>query len=242
MLFRSINATRWAAGKEPDFVLRRDQAYIGVLIDDLVTKGTKEPYRMFTSRAEFRLLLREDNADFRLRDIGYRLGLVSDEVYREFCKKREKVENLLNRLSDFKLRPEPWVMDRLQNLGSPPIKNPTSLAQLLRRNGIFFEHLRLFDPELEGTEENVAEEVETRIKYEGYIARQEKQVEKLRRMEGVSLPEDMDYQKVYGLTREVREKLGRVKPATLGQASRVSGITPAALMALQVHLKKYGKD
>jgi tRNA uridine 5-carboxymethylaminomethyl modification enzyme len=235
-----INAVLKVRGEEP-LILDRSQAYMGVLIDDLVTKGTKEPYRMFTSRAEFRLLLREDNAEFRLRDIGYRLGLVTDEVYREFCKKREKVENLQSRLGEFTLRPEPWVMDRLQNLGSSPIKNVTSLAQLLRRSELLFEHLLFFDPALEGTEESVAEEVETRIKYEGYITRQEKQVEKLRRMEGVRLPEDMDYQEVYGLTREVREKLGRVKPATLGQTSRVSGITPAALMAIQIHLKRSGK-
>ena len=237
----AINAVLKVRGEEP-FILPRSQAYMGVLIDDLVTKGTREPYRMFTSRAEYRLLLREDNADFRLRDLGHKMGLVSDDVYQAFCRKREQVEQLLMRLGEFKIRPEPFILDRLKGLGSRPIKNITSLAQLLRRNEIFFEHLREFDPGLDGVEERIAEEVETRIKYEGYIHRQERQVEKLKRMEHVKLPEGIDYKTVYGLSTEVREKLSTVRPVSLGQASRISGITPAALMAIQVHLKKYGRD
>ncbi|MFH1481215.1 MAG: tRNA uridine-5-carboxymethylaminomethyl(34) synthesis enzyme MnmG [Pseudomonadota bacterium] len=236
-----INAVMKVRGEEP-LILNRSQAYIGVLIDDLVTKGTKEPYRMFTSRAEYRLLLREDNADFRLRDIGHRLGLVTDEVYRAFCRKRDAVERLLGRLSESKIRPDAGILEKLKSLGSPPIKNPTSLAQLLRRYEILFEHLRLFDPELNGIDQGMSEEVETRIKYEGYIARQERQVEKLKQMERIKLPEGIDYQSVHGLTKEVREKLGKVRPLSLGQASRISGITPAALMAIQVHLKKQGYD
>jgi tRNA uridine 5-carboxymethylaminomethyl modification enzyme len=236
-----VNAVLKVRGEDP-FVLPRSQAYTGVLIDDLVTKGTKEPYRMFTSRAEYRLLLREDNADFRLRDVGHKLGLVSDHVYQGFCKKREQVEQLLRRLREFKIRPEPSVIDRLQRIGSTPIKNITPLYQFLRRNEIFFEHLREFDPGLTGVDERIAEEVETRIKYEGYILRQERQVEKLKRMEHVKLPEEIDYGTVYGLSKEVEEKLNRVRPISLGQASRISGITPAALMAIQVHLKKYGFD
>ncbi len=197
---------------------------------------------MFTSRAEYRLLLREDNADFRLRDTGFRLGLVAEEVYRRFCRKREAVEKLIDRLNEIKLRPEPFVVDQLKGLGSTPIKNITSLAQLLRRNEILFEQLIRFAPELQTVEENVFEEVETRIKYEGYIAHQEKQVEKLKKMENLRLAEDLDYASVYGLTKEAREKLSRVKPVSLGQASRISGITPAALTALQVHLKKNKLD
>ena len=235
-----INAVLKVREEEP-LILPRSQAYIGVLIDDLATKGTEEPYRMFTSRAEYRLLLREDNADFRLRDIGYRLGLVTDEVFGQFCKKRDRVEELLSRLNAFKLKPQPRVIEKLKELGSAPIKNSTSLSQLLRRNEIFFEHLRIFDPDLDDFDERVTEEVETRIKYEGYITRQERQVEKLRRMENVRLHEDIDYQSIYGLTREGREKLDRVKPLSLGQASRISGITPAALMAIQVHLKKHSQ-
>ncbi|MCJ7594578.1 MAG: tRNA uridine-5-carboxymethylaminomethyl(34) synthesis enzyme MnmG, partial [Desulfobacterales bacterium] len=232
-----INAVLKVRGEEP-LILDRSLAYIGVLIDDLVTKGTKEPYRMFTSRAEYRLLLREDNADMRLRDTGYGLGLVSEDVYRQFCQKRDEIEKLSSRLNEFMVRPEPSAMDKLKSMGSTPIKNVTSLGQLLRRSEIFFEHLSLFDPSLEGTDKIIAEEVETRIKYEGYISRQERQVEKLRRMENARLPEDMDYAEVCGLTREVREKLTMVRPLSLGQASRISGVTPAALMAIQIHLKK----
>jgi tRNA uridine 5-carboxymethylaminomethyl modification enzyme len=136
------------------------------------------------------------------------------------------------------LRPETWVLDKLKELGSAPIKNPTSLEQLLRRNEIFFDHLHLLDEGLSGVEDQVAVEVETRVKYEGYIDRQKRQVEKLKRIEETPLPEDIDYKKIHGLTTEVREKLGRVRPISLGQASRVSGITPAAIMAIQVHMAK----
>jgi len=235
-----INAVLKIRGEEP-LILERSQAYMGVLIDDLVTKGTSEPYRMFTSRAEYRLLLREDNADFRLRDLGSGLGLVSDEAYREFSLKRDAVEKLMERLHGFKVRPEPGVLDRLKDLKTAPLKTVTPLAHLLRRSEIFFEHLTLFDPQLKEIEAGVAEEAETRIKYEGYIQHQEKQVERLRRMESVKLPQDLDYSEVYGLTREVQEKLSRVKPLSLGQASRISGITPAALMAIQVHLKRQSR-
>ena len=236
-----INAVLKIRSEDP-LILARSQAYMGVLIDDLVTKGTNEPYRMFTSRAEYRLLLREDNADFRLRDTGHRLGLVDDDVYRQFCVKRDTVEKLMERLNRVKLKPEPPVVDKLKALGSPPIKNITSLSQLLRRNEIFFDHLARFDPELAGTDPIVAEEIETRIKYEGYISRQEKHVEKLKRMENARLPEHVDYNAIYGLSREVREKLNQVRPLSLGQASRISGVTPAALMAIQVHLKKKGHE
>ncbi|NQU14054.1 MAG: tRNA uridine-5-carboxymethylaminomethyl(34) synthesis enzyme MnmG, partial [Desulfobacteraceae bacterium] len=233
-----VNAVLKIRGEAP-LILKRSEAYTGVLIDDLVTKGTNEPYRMFTSRAEYRLLLREDNADFRLRDLGHRLGLVADDVYAQFCTKRDKVEKLLVRLREFRLKPETSVLGRLKELGSAPIKNPTSLAQLLRRNEILFGHLHLFDEGLPATEDQVAFEVETRVKYEGYIGRQERQVEKLKRMEDTRLPEGIDYKEIHGLTSEVREKLGKVRPVSLGQASRVSGITPAAIMAIQVHMAKY---
>jgi tRNA uridine 5-carboxymethylaminomethyl modification enzyme len=235
-MLAAINAVLKIRGEE-SLILKRSQAYAGVLIDDLVTKGTNEPYRMFTSRAEYRLLLREDNADFRLRDIGYRLGLVPDDIYRDFCKKRDAVEKLFVRLKEFKVSPGPSVLDRLKELGTAQIKNRTSLAQLLKRNEVFIEHLHVFDSELSKIDEQVAAEIETRIKYEGYIDRQEQQVHKLRQMEDMRLPEDIDYQKVHGLSTEVREKLGRVRPISLGQASRISGVTPAALMAVQVFLK-----
>ena len=235
-LMAGINAVLQVRG-DPPFILSRAEAYTGVLIDDLVTKGTREPYRMFTSRAEYRLLLREDNADFRLRDKGHALGLVPDDIYRAFCRKRDQVDHLMERLKHVKLRPEPGTLDRLKALGTSPIRNVTSLEQLLRRNDVFFEDLSRFDPELSHTHEQVSMEVETRIKYEGYIDRQERQVQKLKRMDRVQLPEDIDYQAVHGLSIEVREKLSRVRPISLGQATRISGVTPAAIMALQVHLK-----
>jgi len=235
-LMAGINAVLQVRGEAP-LILSRDQAYTGVLIDDLVTKGTREPYRMFTSRAEYRLLLREDNADFRLRDKGHELGLVSDAIYGKFCRKRDQVNELLSRLKAVKLKPEPGTLDRLNALGAAPIRDATSLEQLLRRSDVFFDDLSRFDPELSGIPEEVATEVETRIKYEGYIERQERQVEKMKRMETVRLPEDIDYKVVHGLTNEVREKLGRIRPISLGQASRISGVTPAAIMAIQVYMK-----
>jgi tRNA uridine 5-carboxymethylaminomethyl modification enzyme len=238
-LMAGINAVLKIRGEDP-LVLKRSQAYAGVLIDDLVTKGTKEPYRMFTSRAEYRLLLREDNADFRLRDVGHDLGLVSDDVYQKFRSKRDAVVKLLARLRECSVKPEPRILDRLKGLGSAPIHNVTTLEKLLRRNEVSFEHLQLFDPTLSKTEEQIAAEVETRIKYEGYISRQERQVEKLKSMEDLRLPEDLDYQAVHGLSTEVREKLGKVMPLSMGQASRISGVTPAALMAIQIHLKRIG--
>jgi tRNA uridine 5-carboxymethylaminomethyl modification enzyme len=238
-LLAGINAALAVRGEHP-LILPRSRAYAGVLIDDLVTRGTLEPYRMFTSRAEHRLLLREDNADMRLRDIGHQLGLVPDGVYRVFCRKRETVEGLLERLENVNLRPEPGVQDRLRELGSAPIRNTVSLAHLLRRNEVSFGDLGRFDPALEGIEPGVAEEVEVRVKYEGYIDRQERQVERLGRMDELPIPEFVDYRRVHGLSNEIREKLSRVRPVSLGQASRIDGVTPAAIMALQVHIKQGG--
>jgi tRNA uridine 5-carboxymethylaminomethyl modification enzyme len=239
-LLAGINAVLKVRGEEP-LILPRSQAYIGVLIDDLVTKGTKEPYRMFTSRAEYRLLLREDNADFRLREMGHRLGLVSDEDYGKFCDKAGKVEGLVRRMNEVRIKPDEAVSDKFKEIGSTAIKDVTTLAQLLKRSEIAIDQLSFLLPEIDGIDPVVKEEVETIIKYEGYIARQMQQVERMKRMEDTKIPEDLDYNAVYGLTREVREKLGKVKPVSLGQASRISGVTPAALMALQVHFKRQGK-
>jgi tRNA uridine 5-carboxymethylaminomethyl modification enzyme len=173
-----------------------------------------------------------------LTELGRRLGLVSDEGYRRFSIKKRSVDSLMKRLHEFKIKPEARVEEKLKELGTAPLKTVTTMAHLLRRSEVPFKRLILFDPDLSEVEEEVADEVETRIKYEGYIQRQEKQVEKMRRMENVKLPENLDYDTVYSLTREAREKLNRVRPLSLGQASRISGMTPAAMMALQVHLKK----
>jgi len=236
-LLAGINAVMKVRGEAP-VILSRAEAYTGVLIDDLVTKGTREPYRMFTSRAEYRLLLREDNADLRLRDLGHDLGLVSREIYTGFCRKRDQVQNLLKRLRGVTLKPRPGIQDRLKELKTAPIKKATSLEQLLKRSEIFFEHLHVFDPELAHENETVAMEVETQIKYDGYIRRQQKQVEKMKHLESKKIPEGIDYGTVHSLSNEVREKLSRIRPLSLGQAARISGITPAAITAIQIHLKR----
>jgi tRNA uridine 5-carboxymethylaminomethyl modification enzyme len=236
-LIAGINAVLKIRGEDP-VILPRSQAYIGVLIDDLVTKGTKEPYRMFTSRAEYRLLLREDNADFRLRDLGYRLGLVPEDVYRRFRERKEQVERLLVRLEEVRVKPETRILDRLKEIGSAPIRDAIPMAQLLRRSDIFFAHLGGLNATFSGVEAQIASEVETRIKYAGYIERQEREVEQIKRLETLRLPENLDYGSVHGLTTEVKEKLSRVRPLSLGQASRIPGVTPAALMAVHIHLKR----
>ncbi|EFK11445.1 tRNA uridine 5-carboxymethylaminomethyl modification enzyme GidA [delta proteobacterium NaphS2] len=237
-LLAGINAVKKVRGEAP-VILSRAEAYAGVLIDDLVTKGTREPYRMFTSRAEFRLLLREDNADFRLRDLGYELGLVSKDVYADFCRKRDQVWKLLQRLKAVQLKPRPGILDQLKALKTAPIKKATTLEQLLKRSEIYFEHLHLFDPALADENESVSMEVETQIKYDGYIERQKRQVEKLKHLESKKIPRGIDYETVHGLSNEVREKLGKIRPLSLGQAARISGVTPAAISAIQVHLKRW---
>lgn len=236
-MMAGINAVLKVRG-EPPLVLERSQAYTGVLIDDLITLGTREPYRMFTSRAEYRLLLREDNADLRLREIGHRLGLVAEPVYKAFLEKKELLETWTRRLETRKIKSEAAALKHLADLGSAGLSDSLPLAHLLRRPEIFCEHLFFFEPELAHLPPAVLEELETRIKYDGYIKRQEQQVERTRKMENLPLPSDLDYKSVYGLTNEVREKLDRVRPLTLGQAGRIPGLTPAALMALQIHLKK----
>lgn len=236
-LIAGINAALKVQGEEP-LVLDRSQAYIGVLIDDLVTKGTNEPYRMFTSRAEYRLLLREDNADLRLMPIGHRLGLIPDQQYRKLLEKEKAIEETLRRLEEIRLRPTPGVNDRLKALKTAPLKTPMSLKELLRRPEIEIQDLAVFDQHLQQLPQAVAEEVSFQVKYEGYIRRQEEQVEKFRRLEEVKIPEDFEYDGIPGLSNEVREKLSQIRPRTLGQASRVPGITPAAIMILQVYLKR----
>ncbi len=236
-MLAGINAVLKIRGEEP-LILSRAEAYTGVLIDDLITKGTKEPYRMFTSRAEYRLLLREDNADARLRKKGYELGLVSEDEYRKFLNKMDRITKLEDTLNEIRIRPDAHTLDKLKDMGTTPIKNPVTLAQLLRRSELLYENLFIFAPELADQGAEIYEEVETRIKYEGYIKRQQEYVERSKKMEQTGIPVELDYDDVYGLTREVREKLNKIRPVNLGQASRISGVTPAAIMALQVHFKR----
>lgn len=237
-IMAGINAALSLRGEEP-LILSRDQAYIGVLIDDLVTKGTDgEPYRMFTSRAEYRLLLREDNADLRLTEIGYRIGLAREEAFRAMEEKKRKIAELIERLENIKLAQTPEVTRLLVSCGSSPLKNLCSLAQLLRRPELNFSDLFAFAPELEKSRPDVALQAEVEIKYSGYIKRQLESVERFRKMEDFRLPENFDYGSIQGLSREVREKLDRIRPRSLGQAWRISGITPAAISLLSVYLKK----
>ena len=237
-LIAGINASQKIKGKDP-LILGREEAYIGVLIDDLVTKGTQEPYRMFTSRAEYRLLLREDNADLRLKEKSKAVGLISDEDYQKFVEKKESIESEMERIRKVMIHPNPSNNDRLISLGSSPLKNPASLTEILRRPEISYRDLKIFDAISLHTEEDVAEQVEIQIKYDGYIQRQKGQVAKMAKMEEIKIPQEIDYESIPGLTKEVREKLGRVKPISLGQASRISGITPAAMSILIIFLKRF---
>lgn len=238
-LLAGINAARRVQGREP-IVLGRHEAYIGVMIDDLVTLGTREPYRMFTSRAEYRLLLREDNADLRLRELGHAIGLVPDELYAGFCAKRAQIAAELDRVAVTRLGMSEEERDWLQRLGCGEVQKGTSFEQLLRRTEIGYAQLAEIDSVARDVAPAVQEQVEIQIKYQGYIERQEEQIERLRKMESAVIPVDLAYGDVQGLTPEVREKLERFRPGTLGQASRIQGVTPAALAILSVALKAYG--
>ncbi len=236
-LVAGINAACKVKGLPP-FTLDRSEAYIGVLIDDLITKGTKEPYRMFTSRAEYRLILRENNADLRLRDKGYALGLVSKGDYEVFKKKRDTIEEELRFLSEMRITPTERVNQTLKDIGTTPINRPYTLIELLKRPELSLRDIyRLVERDC-NVSKDVEEEVELRVKYEGYIKRQEEQVRRFKEVESIRIPSDIEYDKVYGLSREVVEKLSSIKPVSVGQAARISGITPAAISILLVHLKR----
>ncbi|MBW2091212.1 MAG: tRNA uridine-5-carboxymethylaminomethyl(34) synthesis enzyme MnmG, partial [Deltaproteobacteria bacterium] len=240
-LLAGINAALACQGGEP-LILDRSQAYLGVLVDDLVTLGTREPYRMFTSRAEYRLLLREDNADLRLTEIGRRVGLVTDDYYAHFREKAKAVAKARVRLYEERVNPTASVNDCLSGLGSAPLKKPASLAELVRRPELSLLDLVSLAPWLAELSPEVSEVIEIEVKYDGYLDRQAEQVERFKRLENMALPEDMVYMHLPGLSREVQEKLTRIKPMSLGQAARISGITPAAIAVLEIHLKKRESD
>ncbi len=232
-----VNAAMEVLGREP-VVLDRSQAYIGVLIDDLVTKENHEPYRMMTSRAEYRLLLRQDNADIRLREIGHRIGLVSDEEYQHLLLKVEQIEEEINRLKETGIGASSSVQDFLQKENSTPLRSGTTLAELVRRPELNYEKLAALDPERKPLPEDVKEQVNIEIKYEGYIKRQMQQVAQFKKLEGRRLPDEFDYSSVKSLRREAVQKLNQIQPATVGQASRISGVSPADISVLLVHLEQ----
>ena len=222
--------------KETPLILKRSDGYIGVLIDDIVTKGTNEPYRMMTSRAEYRLLLRQDNADLRLTPIGYRVGLISEKRYNEFKNKKEMIEEEINRLKKTTIKPTEEVNQLLRKFNSSSIDTGVKLADLLKRTEITYEILQPIDIEREDLPNEVKEEVEIQIKYEGYIKLQEEQVEKFKKLENKVIPEKIRYDEIKGLRLEARQKLDKVKPISVGQASRISGVSPADISVLLVYL------
>jgi tRNA uridine 5-carboxymethylaminomethyl modification enzyme len=233
-----INAVLSIRGDAP-LIFSREQAYIGVLIDDLVTKGTdNEPYRMFTSRAEYRLLLREDNADLRLTDIGHRIGLASDAVTKRTSDKRRAITDLITFLERQQMAPSTGVNSLLESFQSAPLRSQASLAQILRRPEISLDQLRVLNPETPTYGQDIDAQAETQLKYQGYVDRQLEIVERFQRMESARLPVNIDYAKISGLSREVCEKLTKIKPQSLGQASRIPGITPAAISLLSFYIKK----
>lgn len=238
-LVAGVNAALKVKG-EPPFILDRSKAYMGILIDDLVTKGVDEPYRMFTSRAEYRLILREDNADLRLREIGYRLGLVGQEEYDKYMKKKESIEKEFERLENKKILPTPEMNEILTNLSTAKMKKPQSLKEILRRPEISYSQLCFIDKESAGIlGSEIANQVEMEVKYEGYIKRQMEQIEKFKKLESIQIPEEFYYEDIPGLSREIVEKLTSIRPDSLGQATRISGITPAAISVLMVYMKKF---
>lgn len=236
-LMAGINANNKLAGKEP-FILRRDEAYIGVLIDDLVTKGTNEPYRMLTSRAEFRLLLRHDNADLRLTDYGYQIGLISKDRYNLFNQKRSDIQNQLAYLNTTSITPNKEISDYFTNKGFSVPKGKTTLAELLKRPEITYDDIESIDNQIKNVSFDVKEQVEINIKYAGYIDKSLKEAERLKKENNIRIPTDIDYNEVNNLALEARAKLTKIKPLTISQASRISGVNPADIQMLLLYLKR----
>lgn len=240
-LIAGINSARKLQRKGP-IILDRSQAYIGVLIDDIVTKGTNEPYRMMTSRAEYRLLLRQDNADLRLTQIGHEVGLISEERYDKFLDKKQKIEQEIDRLNKETIKPTEKVNQFLEKYGSSTISNGVKLSDLLKRTEITYENLAEIDINRPNLSKEVAEEVEIQVKYEGYIKLQEAQVEKFKKLEKKLLPETICYNDIKGLRIEARQKLDKIKPSSVGQASRISGVSPADVSVLLIYLEQLKKE
>ena len=234
-LIAGINASLKLENKEP-LVLKRNEAYIGVLIDDLVTKGVEDPYRLLTSRSEYRLLLRNDNADLRLSKYGKKLGLLSDEQYNKFIEKERSIEELINYLKNNYLTPKKVTNEYLESINTPTLKDRISLYDILKRPEVSYEDIKEFIPKAYDLE--VIDEVEINIKYDGYIKKQEKEAEKMLEYENVSIPEDFNYLNIQNLALEAREKLNKIRPTSIGQAMRISGVNPADISILMIELKR----
>ena len=236
-MIAGINAALSVLGKE-QIIIDRSQGYIGVLIDDLVTKETHEPYRMMTSRAEYRLILRQDNADLRLSEIGYNVGLLPKTRYDYVVKKKEMISKEIERLENSPVGANKTIQEFLEKHGSTSLKTGSNLAELIRRPELSYESIAEIDPERVDLPADVIEQINIEIKYEGYIERQQRQVEQFAKLERRKLPEDFDYSQVSGLRREAVQKLNLYKPVSIGQASRISGVSPADISVLLVYLKK----
>ena len=240
-LIAGINATQKIKGRDP-LILDRSQGYIGVLIDDIVTKGTNEPYRMMTSRAEYRLLLRQDNADLRLTKIGHDIGLISDKRFEKFLKKKENIEKEIKRLKKLVVKPEKRVNELLVKYGTSELTTGTKMSELLKRTELDYEKLAEIDEDRPELTKQEKEEVEIQIKYEGYIKMQEAQVEKFKKLETKLLPENINYEELKGISLEGRQKLNKFRPRSIGQASRISGVSPADISVLLVYLQQMNKN
>ena len=240
-IIAGINAVLNIKGEEP-FILDRSEAYIGVLIDDLVTKGTNEPYRMMTSRAEYRLTLRQDNADLRLTEKGYKIGLVSKERYEKTLRKKEAIEKELKRLKTVQITPTKENNDFLEGLNSTPLKTPSSLHDLIRRPELNYEILEELDKDRKDLPREIRLQVETQIKYDGYIKKQMAQIEQFKKLENKKLGEDQDYNEIKGLSNEAKQKLNAIKPDSVGQASRISGVSPSDINVLLIYLEQKRRE
>lgn len=239
-LMAGINAHRKINGEEP-FILDRSEAYIGVLIDDLVTKGTNEPYRMLTSRAEYRLVLRQDNADLRLTEKGRTIGLVTDERYNRFIERKNKINDEMKRLKNTMIKPDD-VNDLLKEIGSSTLDSSKSMVELLKRPELTYDNLSSVDTDRPTVDEEIYRQCEIQIKYKGYIKKQMKQIKKFKKLEKRLLPEQIDYHTIEGLRIEARQKLDKIRPASLGQASRISGVSPADINVLLIYLEKLKRE
>lgn len=240
-LMAGINAALKVEGKEP-LILERSDAYIGVLIDDLVTKGTREPYRMMTARAEYRLTLRQDNADMRLTQMGYDIGLVTKEKYERYLYRKENIEKELKRIKEIKINPTSENNEILERLGSTPIKNTQSLEELIRRPELGYDAVKELDPERPELRRDIIEQVEIEIKYSGYIKKQNIQISQFKKLEKRYLEKDLNYEEVQGLRNEAREKLTKIRPESIGQAARITGVSPADINVLLIYLERKRRE